>query len=93
MAKLSVQEQETVIVIGEDDKMAKVYSSSPRWIKKLDKVMERSRVHKQKRSIVAVEYEVPEKYIKVTKPRKRNMTDEQKAAASERLKKARSKES
>lgn len=84
---LSIQEQETVIVISEDTKQAKIYCSAPRWMKKLDKIAERSRVHKQKRSIVAAEYEVPENFIKVAKPRKLNLTDEQKAKLVSNLKK------
>ena len=91
MPKLSIQEQEVHICIDEESKLARLYCSSSRWMKKLDKVAERVRVHKQGRSIVAAEYELPEKYIKVSKPRKLNLTDEQRAAASERMKKARNK--
>ena len=91
MPKLSIQEQEVHVCIDEESKMAKIYCSSSRWIKKLDKVTDRVKIHKQGRSVVAVEYMVPEKYIKVAKPRKLKLTDEQRAAASERLKKARSK--
>lgn len=91
MPKLSIQEQEVHISIDEENKMARIYCSSSRWMKKLDKIAERVRVHKQGRSIVAAEYELPEKYIKVSKPRKLNLTDEQRAAASERMKKVRNK--
>ena len=91
MAKLSVQEQEVHVCIDEETKVAKIYCSSPRWWKKLDKVAARKEVHKQGRTVVAVEYELPEKYIKVTKPRKLNLTDEQKAKLADNLKKARKK--
>ena len=90
MAKLTAQEQETHICIDEESKVARVYCSSTRWIKKLDKVLKRTKVHKQGRSVVAVEYEAPEKFIKVAPPKKRKMTEEQRAAASERMKKLRS---
>lgn len=91
MAKLTIQEQETLIHIDEESKMVNIYCSSPRWWKKLDKVAKRSKVHKNSRTIVAVEYDLPEKYIKVSAPRKRNLTDKQKEEARERMKKVRSK--
>lgn len=91
MAKLTIQEQEVHISIDEETKMARIYSSSQRWIKKLDKVLKRIKVHKSGRTIVAVEYEAPEKYIKVSAPRKRSLTDKQKEEARERMKKVRDK--
>ena len=86
---LSVQEQEVHVCIDEESKKARIYCSSSRWMKKLDKVADRVKVHKRGRSVMAVEYEVPEKYIKVTKPTKRKMSEAQRAAASERMKKLR----
>lgn len=90
---LSVQEQEVHVCIDEESKKARIYCSSSRWMKKLDKVAERVKVHKRGRSVMAAEYEVPEKYIKVSKPTKRKMTEAQRAAASERMKKLRRKQS
>lgn len=90
---LSLQEQEVHVCIDEETKKARIYCSSSRWMKKLDKVADRISVHKQGRSVMAVEYEVPEKYIRIAKPTKRKLTDAQKAAIAERLKKARSKKS
>lgn len=91
MAKLTIQEQETLIRIDEETKKVNIYCSSPRWWKKLDKVAKRSKVHKNKRTIVAVEYDLPEQYVKVSAPRKRKLTDKQKEEARERMKKVRSK--
>ena len=85
---LSTQEQETVICIGRDDKKARIYTSDSRWFSKLDKVADRTEVHKQGR---AVEYVVPEKYVKVSKPRKLNLSEEQKAKLAENARKARKK--
>lgn len=83
---LSVEEQETIIRIGRDDKKARVYTSDSRWMKKLDKVTDRIRVHKSGRAIVATEYVVSEKYVKVAAPIKRKLTAEQRAKMSERMK-------
>ncbi len=91
--KIPTMEQETVICIGRDDKKARVYTSDSRWITKMDKIADRKRVHKNQRSIVAVEYIVPEKYIKAAAPRKRVLSAEQKAKLSERLEKARKEKS
>ena len=86
---IPTQEQETVICIGRDDKKARVYTSDTRWMTKMDKVAARQQIYKQGRAITAVEYVVPEKYVKVTIPRKSTMSAEQKAKLADRLKKAR----
>ena len=86
---IPTQEQETVICIGRDDKKARVYTSDTRWMTKMGKVAARQQIHKQGRAITAVEYVVPEKYVKVAAPRKRVMSAEQKAKLAEQLKKAR----
>ena len=86
---IPTMEQETVICIGRDDKKARIYTSDTRWMTKLDKVAKRTEVHRQSRAVVAVEYIVPEKWVKVAQPRKRNLTEAQKAALSDRLQKAR----
>ena len=90
---IPTQEQETVICIGRDDKKARVYTSDTRWMTKMDKVAARQQIHKQGRAITAVEYVVPEKYVKVAAPRKRVMSAEQKAKLAEQLKKARKEKS
>ena len=88
---IPTQEQETVICIGRDDKKARVYTSDTRWMTKMDKVAARQKIHKQGRAITAVEYVVPEKYVKMAIPRKRNLSTEQKTKLAEQLKKARKK--
>ena len=89
-AGLPISEQETVITIDRETREARIYTSDTRTINKLDKLYERRRVHRNADGITAVEYEVPEKYIsfRSTIP-KRTLTDEQRAAQSERMKKLR----
>lgn len=82
---IPTMEQETHISIGRDDKKAHIYVTDTRWITKLDKVAKRTAVHKSGRALVAVEYIVPEKWIRVAPPRK--MSEAQKAALAKRLKK------
>lgn len=90
---LPTMEQETVICIGRDDKKARIYTSDSRWMSKLDKVAKRTKVHKNGRALVATEYLVPEKFVKVTPPRKMKLTEAQRAALSERMKKVRNEQS
>ena len=86
---LPIIEQETHISIGRDDKKAHIYVTDTRWITKLDKVAKRTAVHKSGRALVAVEYVVPEKWIKVSPPKKRVLSEAQKTVLTQRLQKAR----
>ena len=89
-AGLSTIEQETVITIDRETRHARIYTSDTRFINKLDKLYERKKVHRNADGITAVEYEVPEKYISFRKGIVRQqLTDEQRAALSERMKKMR----
>ena len=90
---IPTMEQETVICIGRDDKKARIYTSDTRWMTKLDKVAKRTEVHRQSRAVVAVEYIVPEKWVKINQPRKLSLTEAQKAALSDRLQKGRKEKS
>nr|DAK26642.1 MAG TPA: hypothetical protein [Caudoviricetes sp.] len=81
-------EQETVIVIDRQTRKANIYSTDTRFINKLDKRYERTKEHFNENGICAVEYEVPENLISFRNlTTKRTMTEEQKKAASERMKK------
>ena len=84
-------EQETVICIGRDDKKARIYTCDSRWMQKLDKLADSVKVHKNKRATVAKEYILPEKWVKVTQPRKLNLSDKQKADMAKRAREARKK--
>ena len=88
-AGLPISEQETVITIDRETREARIYASDTRTINKLDKLYERKRVHRNADGITAVEYEVPEKYISFRSTiHRRTLTDEQKRAFTERMKKA-----
>ncbi len=87
-AGLPISEQETVITIDRETREARIYASDTRTINKLDKLYERRRVHRNADGITAVEYEVPEKYISFRKGVVRQeLSEEQRAARSERMKK------
>ena len=87
-AGLPISEQETVITIDRETRRACIYTSDTRFINKLDKLYERRRVHRNADGITAVEYEVPEKYISFRKGVVRQeLSEEQRAARSERMKK------
>ncbi|BAL84674.1 hypothetical protein SELR_pSRC400230 (plasmid) [Selenomonas ruminantium subsp. lactilytica TAM6421] len=89
---IPVKEQETVIQIDRTGDIARVYSTDATMICKLDKKYERYQVHKQNRKIVGVEYRVDKRLLSWrSAPAVSHMTDEQKKAAGERLKKARQK--
>lgn len=81
-------EQETIIQISRDTKTARIYTTDSRMANKLDKIYQRTSVTKNHRRIVAVEYEVPERLINFrAKIAKRNLTEEQKMAKAEILRK------
>ena len=87
-AGLPISEQETVITIDRETREARIYASDTRTINKLDKLYERRRIHRNADGITAVEYEVPEKYISFRKGVVRQeLSEEQRAARSERMKK------
>lgn len=91
-AGLSTIEQETVITIDRETRRARICTSDTRFINKLDKLYERKRVHRNADGITAVEYEVPEKYISFRSTiHRRTLTDEQKRAFTERMKKSKGK--
>lgn len=88
---IPVEEQETTINIMGADTVASIWTNQRRMINKLEKL----RAEHEEIKLIRVddwegyEYEVPVKWIKISPPRKVNMTDEQKAAAAERLKRVR----
>ena len=89
-APLSSEEQETVISWDRVDRTARIYTTDRRYIGKLDKIYERKQIHRNADGITAVEYEVPEKLISFRSGIvKKNLTNEQKTAFVERMKKTR----
>ena len=89
-APLSSEEQETVISWDRVDRTARIYTTDRRYIGKLDKLYERKRIHRNTDGITAIEYEVPEKLISFRSGvTSRVWTEEERRAASERMKKRR----
>ena len=95
-----VNEQETVITFSRDSNEATIYTSDTTVMTKLDKLCSSSdewklvRIDKAKMSgnIVSKNYKVKKSLVSFrTRKTKREMTDEQREAAAERLRKARGK--
>ena len=96
---VSADEQETTINYGRTDKEAEVYTSDNTVLTKIKNMFNsddcewklKDVVKDQDRNIVGVFFAIPKKLISLrAKTVKSNLTDEQKRAAAERLKKARS---
>lgn len=83
-------ERETTITYNEEEQTAQVWTCSPVTMRKLDKLCEelpdKYRCVMVDAAANARRYEMPKKLVKFAKPVERVMTDEQKAAASERMK-------
>lgn len=96
---VSADEQETTINYGRTDKEAEVYTSDNTVLTKIKNMFNndgcewklKDVVKDQDENVVGVFFTVPKKLISLrAKMMKSNLTDEQKRAAAERLKKARS---
>lgn len=90
MRKLTKEEQETIIIFNEQDKTASVSTYNVALSRKLEKLHQErpDECIKHERQNGVDEYIVPKKWIKINPPKK--MSDEARAKAAERLKKARS---
>ena len=79
-------EQETVIVIDPLTKRANVYSCVPSMVNKLYEYAEREDVKIDLDNEYGLAIDVPMNWIKIRPPVKRQLTDEQRATLSERMK-------
>lgn len=85
--------RETSIDYLSCDKHASFYSSEAKWIRKI-KALQKEHPDEV---IIVKEYEdsigahIPKSWFKITPPRKMNLSDEQRAAAADRMSKARQK--
>ena len=86
-------EQETIINYNEEEKLASVYTFNKSLKRKLARLAEERpsecRLAKTWQPEESVEYLVPKKWIKVSPPRRLNLTDEQKETLAKRLEDAR----
>ena len=78
-------EQETTITIDPLTKRASVYSCIPSMVKKLYQFAERPDVTVELDNAYGLMISVPQNWIKIRPPAKRQMTDEQKEALAERM--------
>lgn len=79
-----------------DEKTFTFYSSEKKWVSKIEKYAESNPevVIKRKdddEGIISIIAEIPKKWIKISPPRKVNLTDEQRQALAERMRNARQK--
>lgn len=84
------QEQETSITIDPTTNTASIYTCVPSMIRKVYTFLNNSEVKLILDNKYGVEIQVPSKWIKITKPRKVQYTEEQKEALRTRLAVARS---
>lgn len=92
---LSLYEMEVSILMNRADDFMELYVSDPAVMRRLSKLKayQKTREHRNGGEIVAMEFRAPKKLLTLRGKavEGRQMTDEQKAAAVERLKKAREK--
>ena len=92
MPNLDKYERETIINFNEAEPTASVYTFNRSLQSKLNKLLSSNPDISLKYSDEErAEYIVPKKWIKVSPPRQVNLTDEQRAAAAERLSASRAK--
>ena len=101
MAKfhLSRIEQETVINFNAAEESVDLHTSDPAWLHKMDKLVEKNpeqfkliRVDKCQGEIVAKRYIIPKRFVTIRSgDKKRELTDEQRQQAAERMKQIRGK--
>ncbi len=95
--KLSRYEQEVTIGFNAEENIAELYTADPVWIRKLDKLVEQNpdqfkpgRVETCQGEIVSKRYTFPKRFISIrSKDRDVSITEEQRQAAAERMKRVR----
>jgi hypothetical protein len=86
-----------VISFNAAEEEAELYTADPVWIRKLDRLASQNteqfkpgRVERAEDKVIAKRYTFPKRFITIrSKDMRRELTEEQRAAASERLNKAR----
>lgn len=90
---LTREEMETIITYNEAEQTASVFTYNTALRNKLSRLAEEypdeCKLEKTAWDGKVVDYTVPKRWVKVSPPRKVNMTDEQKQALAERLQNAR----
>ena len=88
MAKLTLEEQETIIRFDRSSDYADIYTHEPKLIRKLLKLEQEhpDKVIAKKRGSDCVEYTLPKKCISINKPVTRKLSDEQRRKLRQRMK-------
>ena len=88
MAKLTLEEQETIIRFDRSSDYADIYTHEPKLIRKLLKLEQEhpDKVIAKKRGSDCVEYTLPKKCISINKPVTRKLSEEQRRKLSQRMK-------
>jgi hypothetical protein len=88
--KRTAIERETIINYNNEEDTANVYTWHKSLINKLSNLLdERDDIQCKYTDEECASFVVPKSWIKVSPPKTRNLTDEQRAKAAERLRKAR----
>jgi len=83
----SADERETVLVYSDDDKTWRVYSTVGKHIRRLMELGDMITIESEDDRPIAIEGKLDEKYVAMRKPKV--MSEEQKALAAERFRRAR----
>ena len=83
-----IEEQETVLVYSQLERTWNVYSTTPKHIRRLMELADMKVLERDGDRPIAVQGTLTEKHIAIRKLRE-EMTEEQKLAAAERMRKAR----
>ena len=88
--KISNYERETTITYNDAEKVSVVYTLNTALIRKMDKLISEhpDEIILDKEDDISKTYIVPKKWIKISPPKILNLTDEQRKACGDRLKKA-----
>lgn len=85
---LTRAERETIILYNEEEQTAEVYTCNEAMKRKLTKLHEDGTegIAFVRSDEYSVTYTVPKKWVKVSPPKKMNLTDEQREARKQRMK-------
>ena len=83
------EEMETIIRFDKSSNTASVYTADPTMIRKLKKFQGFDNVILIQEDEYAIQMDIPKKWIRITKSKSRNLTEEQKQASIQHLRKAR----
>ena len=84
---LTLEEQETIVTWDRSSNIAEIYTCEPKLIKSLAKHSGDEEIQLIREDSQSVTYMLPKSWIKIKKPSKKTLTEEQRKEIGERLKK------